>query len=83
MPKSLKKVELTEKFATLQIMGAEMCGHNVENALAYVGEKLTSEEWVAMKAFWNWLTKENKRFGSGNIHARWAEWKKSLEVALV
>ena len=60
------------KLNTLILNGLSVTG-NFNDALNYIEEGLTSQEYDDVKNFFAWLDKEGKTIGHGNIDAQWAD----------
>jgi hypothetical protein len=73
-----KRPELTEKLQTLLIDGVRRAGSYLpDNALPFVEESMTADEYENALAFLNWVNAHGKKFGHGNLQKIWAEWRKS------
>lgn len=49
----------------LFFIGAKTTG-NFQDTLSYIEENLTGKEYNALQSFFDWCTKNNKKFGHGN-----------------
>ena len=69
-------MKLTARIKSLMITDASMTGtYDVtKGALSFVMEQLTSTESEALKRFYDWLVKNNKTWGHGNLDAVWKEY---------
>ena len=64
---------LTDKLKTLIIMGLKTTG-NYDDALLYIEEELTLEEYDLVERFFRHLKNNNLTIGHGNIDERFKKW---------
>ncbi len=68
---------LTDKIRTMMSMGRKATG-NKQDALHYIEEYMTGEEYTTIKAFFDWTDRNDRSFGHGNVDRVWKDWQLTL-----
>jgi hypothetical protein len=71
-------MKLSKRLQSLLIEAVKQEGsYDPEEALPYVEEQMTADEYKTAVAFLTWVNKNGKKFGHGNIQEVFAEFRKA------